>query len=161
MTTVQELIDRLEKVSIHQLTMESLDETKENILESQKEQLLEGKTSEGTDITPSYLDDPYFKSRASAQRYSDWKDEITPNSKRSKGTPNLYINGHYHSRLEIEIGDDDITTSNSADFDPDVERKYGNKLLGLEAEKLESFTFGPFWGVLKQKLEEATKLQFV
>ena len=89
-----------------------IENTKEQILIKNKQQLMEGIKGDGNEITPSYLNDPYFKTKESAQRYSNWKDKITPNSKRKSGTPNLYINGFYHNTIEINVKGEKIITEN-------------------------------------------------
>jgi hypothetical protein len=160
MITIAELIRRISSVNLRTLTVESIDDTKEDIVVKQREQLFDGKLSTGEDITPSYLDDPYFKSKESAQRYSDWKDKITPNPKRKKGTPNLFINGYYHNNIYVKVGKDEIVYDSDADFSDKVEQKYSKKILGLEDERKSEYTFQNFWPVLKHKLEGITKLSF-
>jgi hypothetical protein len=132
--TIGRLISNLDKIDLEKVVQEVVTETKDEILHAQREQLLEGKLSTGQDITPSYLEDPYFKSRESAQRYSDWKDKITPNPKRKKGVPNLFIVGTFHNSISVDV------TTNSVVFDasfkkPDIIRKFSENIFGLNPEK--------------------------
>jgi hypothetical protein len=98
------------------------------------EQLYSGKTNKGEDIHPSYLEDPYWNDHRfrglpaglqSAQAYSDFKDQITPAPLRNPGSPNLFINGFYHSRrTTLVLPGGDIVHDDSAPFGKDIQRKY-------------------------------------
>lgn len=135
MITASALLEKWTQIDVELIAEVSVANTKEEMLDLNLEQMMEGKTKEGTDISPSYLEDPYFKSRESAQRYSDWKDKITPNPKRKKGVPNYYINGQYHSSIEIEVNGESIDFSSSFSGAADIAQKTGGKLFGLNAEK--------------------------
>ncbi|MGN6416147.1 MAG: hypothetical protein ACTHMC_01555 [Pseudobacter sp.] len=139
MVTAKALLEKYRRVNVEMVTSESVNNTKEEMLELNLEQMMEGKTRTGEDITPSYLDDPYFKSRESAQRYSDWKDEITPNPKRTPGTPNYYINGMYHGTIKITVNGDKIEFNSDFPGARDIERKSGEIIYGLNAEKREEY----------------------
>lgn len=93
----------VESINQAEVASAAVDETKEILLEKNREQMLEGRNKNDDDLSPGYLDDPFFKSREAAQRYSDWKDDITPNPKRKPGVPNLFINGLFHSELKIDV----------------------------------------------------------
>jgi len=135
MVTAKALLEKYKRIDVESVAEQSVDNTKEEMLALNLEQMMEGKTRTGEDITPSYLDDPFFKSRESAQRYSDWKDKITPNPKRKKGTPNYYINGTYHDSIEIQINGDSIDFASSYQGAANIEKKTQGKLYGLNAEK--------------------------
>lgn len=139
MSTISKLISNLSSVKLENVLQEEIADKSEELLDAQRNQLLEGKLSTGLDITPSYLDDPFFKSRESAQRYSNWKDKITPNPKRKKGTPNLYIIGTLHSSISVAL------TAKSAVFDlafkkPDIISKFTENILGLNEEKAAEYS---------------------
>lgn len=108
----------------------AIDLTKEIYTRENTEQMLEGKNRYGEDLSPSYLNDPYFKSKESAQRYSDWKDRITPNPKRKKGVPNLYIVGTYHKSITSRVINGRIVVESTFDAANKIENKY-NGLYGL------------------------------
>ena len=126
-------------MKVEQVCEGAVNQTKEDLLSLNKTQMFDGKTKTGQDITPSYLDDPYFKSRESAQRYSDWKDSITPNPKRKKGTPNLFIVGTYHNSLEIKVGNGQIDTRSSFVKASSIEAKFGGDIYGLGGEYKEEY----------------------
>lgn len=113
---------------IQSIMGQAIQQTKAAYLFLQRDQLYQGKNAVGEDITPSYLNDPYFKDREAAQRYSDWKDDITPDPRRKKGTPNIFITGFFHETLDIFSEGSDIRFTVGI---PDVVIKYGPTLLGL------------------------------
>lgn len=96
------LIEKFKNLDATRVATSSIELTKDQMLAANREQMLAGKNRLGEDLG-SYLDDPYFKSRESAQRYSDWKDQITPHPTRKKGVPNLFITGPYHRSLDFAI----------------------------------------------------------
>lgn len=138
---------------------EAFQENVEVLGEKNKEQLSAGKNKQGTDITPGYLDDPYFKSRESAQRYSLWKDKITPNPLRKSGTPNLFINGAYYKSRRVVLSGD--TLQYSADFlGAEIERKYGDQVDGLGGEFKKDFLDKNLRPALNRRISNATGLKF-
>lgn len=130
MATIKGLYRKAKKLDIDKSIKSALEKTKDDLLSLNKLQLLEGKTRLDTDITPSYFDDPYFKSPESAARYSAWKDRITPNPRRKKGTPNLFIIGTYHSSLDIIFRGDTISFPSSFRGAEDIRRKF-REIFGL------------------------------
>jgi hypothetical protein len=127
------LIKKFEALTFDEVAAQSVDQTKDKIVSENLDQLYAGKNSTGQDITPSYFNDPYFKSQESAQRYSDWKDKITPSQKRKSGTPNLYINGAYHKSINVIVQGLNIRYDSSFSEASQIENKYDN-LYGLGGE---------------------------
>ena len=84
----------------------------DDVLEMQRIQLLEGKTPKGEDIHPFYSEDlkpgGWFHSVESAGRYAAWKQDLSyPYSvERNPNAPNLYINGRFHSEIDVVFGDE-------------------------------------------------------
>ena len=101
------------------------------VVEKQKDQFWEGKNAEDKDLTPSYLDDPFFKSKDSAKKYMDWKQTLSPSSSKNPETPNLFINGKlvYDNVTAVNSGDKIIITIADS-VGNKLESKYDN-LLGL------------------------------
>jgi len=132
--------------------------TEEEIKHYNTLQLLDGKTNLGTDISPTYLEDPFFKTPAQAQAYSDWKDRISPASNRRKGVPNLYINGYYHSTRKVQIIGDKIVYSSSYSEAPDIEHTFKN-IDGLSPESRQKFVPFVLMPVFKHLIEQATGLK--
>jgi len=124
-----------------------------------KQQLLAGKRSDGEDITPGYLEDPYFKTLAQAQAYSDWKDRITPHPMRRRGTPNLFINGYYHDSRQITVLGEKIIYH--ADYKGvEIEGKYGPKINGLGGDFKTAFLDLHIRPMLQEEFTKITGLKF-
>jgi hypothetical protein len=162
MTTIQDMISRVQdlRLQLPDMVNNAIIQEQDWITEYQKAQLYDGKNSEGNDITPSYLDDPYFKTRKQAIAYARFKQKISPNPVRNFYTPNLYINGFFYSNLYVKVNGQSIEFDDSADFSPAVEEKYQKKLLGLNPESWYKFTYGPFWSVLAPQIENILDLKF-
>lgn len=161
MNTIIDVAERIKNLSlnIEKEVSVIIDNTKEQILIKNKQQLMEGIKGDGSEITPSYLNDPYFKTKEAAQRYSNWKDKITPNSKRKSGTPNLYINGFYHNTIEINVRGEKIITENKTTIGKKIEQKYGDTLYGLNETNNQAYIKETFFPALKTYIEETTQLQ--
>lgn len=111
-----------------------------DILELQRQQLFEGKASNGEDIRPYYSEDlkpgGYFHSVDSAGRYSAWKQGLTYPYKagsRNPDAPNLYINGKFHSELGVEFGTDQMAVRGMTSYADGIVAKYGLQTFGLMA----------------------------
>ena len=129
------MISRLNSLNIQRSVELILEDDKEKLEELQLAQLWSGQDSEGNDLAPSYLNDPYFRTPEAAQRYSNWKDKITPVDSRSdayadrkKGVPNLFITGYWYSGLKLDLTGRGFI--NSSPLNPAIEAKYP-KALGL------------------------------
>ena len=124
------------------------------------EQLYSGKTNTGEDIHPSYLEDPYFEGDLQrAQAYSDWKDKITPSPFRNPGTPNIFINGFYHSRrMTLVTPGGEIKHTDSASFGKEIQQKYKN-IDGLGGRFKQVFIKEYVGPVLYERIGEVLKLK--
>lgn len=109
----------------------------EVILSMQRAQLMEGKSSDGEDLRPYYTEDPYFKTPEAAQRYAGWKQRITPNPKRNRNAPNLYINGSFHSELGVEFQEEGFLVHGLTGRAQNIIGKYGVEKFGLTLENRE------------------------
>ena len=104
-----------------------------------REQMESGLDGNEKELRPNYLNDPYFKTRAQAVAYMEWKERITPPHpswlglrERAVKTPNLRINGFFHRSIQavptaggVRLG------SQGPGFATDVEGKYGGALYKL------------------------------
>jgi hypothetical protein len=139
MANILELIENVQKLDLDKISEESVSETKEIIVSINNKQLLAGKDNRGEDLTPSYLNDPYFKSKKSAEKYSKWKDEITPHPTRKSGVPNLYINGAYHNSRSMEVRGKDIDYKSSYKDAYSIENKFP-ETYGLSPDNKQDYT---------------------
>lgn len=103
------------------------------IMAMQRQQLIDGLTSEGKPITPSYSQDPYLKN---PQGYIAWKSRlpIPQSTRRNDDTPNLYINGRFHSELDVTFKEDGFAVVPSTPYAAKIVSKYGLDTFGLDGE---------------------------
>lgn len=156
-------LDMLENFRAIDLTVTSegvLNSISELAVASNRHQLFDGKLSTGEDLSPTYLEDPWFKSKESAQRYSDWKDEITPNTRRKKGVPNLFINGAFHESIEVQAKGGGLLYKSSFFRASSIESKFGLNIYGLGGEYRDYYleeVLEPEW---QNRIESETGLTF-
>lgn len=158
--TIRGMIKKFEALNTDQVIYDSMKQSEPDIRDLNLEQMYDGKTNEGVDITPSYLNDPYWNThggRKAAQAYSDWKDRITPNPRRTKGTPNLFINGYYHSSITTLVIGDKIVFNSSFISEPDIRSRFKN-IYGLGGNYKNIFLKQYLTPVLKEKILNATGL---
>jgi hypothetical protein len=143
MNAFQRLSNNLKTLNLVEMIQRLMQEDEPLLLALQKDQLYAGQDANGDSLRPSYLEDPYFKSRDAAQRYSDWKDRLdqrTPNEifhKRPAGTPNLIITGTwFYNTLVADVGNGKLVLRSDSWLFPKLETKYGNALLGLNQTAL-------------------------
>lgn len=128
----------LDKGDVQREVMEA---HRDDILELQRIQLLEGKGSDGEDLRPYYSEDlqpqGWFKSKESAGRYAAWKGVIDyPYTvKRNPDAPNLYITGVFHSDLGVQYNPDTLAIVPTTMYAQQIMAKYGMGLFGLSDEK--------------------------
>ena len=119
------------------LVQKALIPHKDEIVEQQSIQLLEGKASDGNDLHPFYSEDlkpsGYFKTKQSAANYAAWKQQLSyPYSvRRNQDAPNLYITGKFHSELDAEIGTEDVRIIADTAYAANIMGKYGYNVFGL------------------------------
>ena len=126
------MLERLESLDITQLAADILNTDPERIAKAVTDQLYKGQ-KKGGEAIGSYENDPYFKTRAAAKRYADWKQRITPDRDRPTDVPNLYITGKYHRGLEAIVTGKFITYINHDSNASLIEQKFGgsDSLYGL------------------------------
>jgi hypothetical protein len=118
---------------------QTLRENKKVVLDLQESQLLSGQDANGKWLTPSYLNDPFFKSRESAERYRQRKIKKSALHEglkrydifgRNGGhTPNLIYSdtvrkSQFYRQLKVEVADETLRIHSSWSKAPNVENKY-------------------------------------
>lgn len=118
-----------------------LERHREDIIELQQIQLLEGKGSDGEDLRPYYSEDlqpqGWFKSKETAGRYAAWKGTLSYpfNVQRNPDAPNLYITGVFHGDLDVQFNPDTLAIVPTTMYAQQIMAKYGMGMFGLSAEK--------------------------
>lgn len=160
MGTIAGMLRKFQDVNTDQIIYQVVKGSEEDLLDLQREQMYDGKTNQGVDIRPSYLEDPYFEGDLQrAQAYSDWKDDITPNPRRNPGTPNLFINGFYYSSITVTVLPDTIVFKSRWAEGDDIERKFKN-IYGLGGNIKVIYLRDYISPVLKQRIEDVTGLKY-
>lgn len=120
------------------LVREVLQEHKEDIMQEQHIQLLEGKGSDGDDLRPYYTEDlkphGYFHSVQSASNYMAWKETLDYPYQVTRGNsnaPNLYINGRFYNEMEVKFDAEAMAVQPSTPYASEIMNKYGLKRFGL------------------------------
>lgn len=142
MSIFDELIQKFSPSKVKPAVLRALSYSATEYEDLLRDQLLHGKGSDGQDLKPGYLEDPYFKTPAAALRYAQWKKKISPNVGRNFNAPNLYITGYYHKRLKVFVFADGLSIDNFAMFGEEVNQKYGGKATVLGGEFREKYIEG-------------------
>lgn len=144
LSVLNKLLNRVEALASSLDSGEALGnilrERSEDILTLQRIQLLEGRASSGEDLRPYYSEDlkpgGYFYSTDSAGRYAAWKGSLSyPYSvQRNEDAPNLYINGRFHSELDVQFLPDGVAIVAGTGYAEGIMMKYGFDNFGLTPE---------------------------
>ena len=173
MNSIKEIINRLEtlKCRIKQVPdkVSTIAKNNQDVLISlNKDQMLLGRNVDGVKFTPSYLDDPYFKSTESAKSYAAMKYHLETNHKarienptlypdKDRNTPNLIVTGPFQDGMFINMRSDSFLIGSSYRDSDDIERKYNNLVFGLSPESKEYFYKTHLHPALKKLLEKEIK----
>lgn len=133
--TLTEFKHNVNSVDFKEIVIDSAMNEKELIAEFNKAQLWDGVTHEGYEIRPYYSEDPYFKSAQSAERYASWKQKITPNSRRNKDVPNLFVVGEFYKSIQAKRERDYIEVTSETTLGKKITNKFDN-ILGLNEPNL-------------------------
>lgn len=153
MATITEMLNRARSINLIQEGSIVLEDTKQAYLDINRDQTQSGRTNTGELITPSYTEDPFFKSPESALRYSRWKDRITPHPDRPSGTPNLFINGAYQSGWDIRINAGKIEHTGYSPLTSAIEAKFRN-IRGLSPDRQSEYKINYFHPLLVRRLKQ-------
>lgn len=138
----------------------------DDILDLQREQLFEGKRSDGQDMRPYYSEDlkpkGYFYTVESAGRYAAWKQSginYPYNANRNPDAPNLYINGRFHDELGVQFATDTVTVLGTTGYAKQIVDKYGLESFGLMMSRW--MTIFAERGALDELMNEIKQLLYV
>ncbi len=112
----------------------------DSIINAQYLQLFQGKDNEGNDLRPYYSEDlkptGYFNSRESAMRYAMWKRwlDYPVQAQRNTDAPNLYINGRFHSELQVGFFETAVGVIPQTMYASQIVSKYGIEKFGLSRD---------------------------
>lgn len=100
-------------------------------VEQVRRQLMEGLSGSGEPLRPTYTEDPYFSSPQQAEAYVTMKKERFGVDCPPNGSPNMYINGHFHNSLHMEVHDSECSVESTASFADEIWAKFGKENFGI------------------------------
>ena len=152
---IQDLRKRIKRVQknlthIGDKIGEVVESRKDVILSLNRDQMLLGRDAEGKVLTPSYIDDPYFKTKRHADMYRHMKYKLESEHRariehpslypdKDKNTPNLIVTGVFQSGMFINVGSGTFTIGSTYKDSNDIESKYRGLVFGLSPESKEYF----------------------
>lgn len=135
-------------------------DNKDILVEMNRQQMIDGQTNEGKDITPTHIQDPFFKTPESAKAYVRFKQKlpgIPKSSIKKPETPNLFINGFFHNSLHAVDVSSGIKIQSNIILADKITRKFKN-ILGVKPENRFLFGRTKVLSLLKTRFKQHTKL---
>lgn len=102
------------------------------MLDALRAQLKQGKGKDGSNLSPRYSEDPYFKRPGAAARYAAWKHRLNPEA--PFDVPDLFITGKTHDAIFGRMRGDAVFVGSAVPWYADVEVKYNYQAFGLNEE---------------------------
>lgn len=125
------MLDRVKAFDPKKQAVSVLKDTESEVIEYMKDQLYAGLDGNGGYLAPSYLHDPYFRTREEATAYAKYKSTLnqrTPASYLSPkpyDVPNLIITGRLvYNRLRLTVNGDTFSVGPAAGTRKKLEAKY-------------------------------------
>jgi hypothetical protein len=139
------MIQRFEGLDTRQIIQESFEESADAYADINASQMFGGRNKEGDPIKPTYA-------------------RLTVEIKQSKGQPTdrvtLRDTGDFYKGIYVKLEGTQIVVDSTDEKSLDLQDKYGPEIFGLTADNTREFVFGPFWSVIKQKLNDRLQLSF-
>jgi hypothetical protein len=160
--TIQQMIDRLKTLDVYKIAYDVLSRHKDELVFIQKEQLAAGLNLAGKQLSPTILDDPFFKGdRKRAQEWVDDKDQRQSTifaERRPEYVPNLiYSTGVvvWNPMKVFQYGTNDLRIGTEFGIQMELEDKYGD-LFGLNpqgvAYVIREFFYDEFFSEVRKHL---------
>jgi hypothetical protein len=153
MTTVAEMMRRLQSLQIKESVVDSIEETKETMLQFNAQQLEQGIRSDGETI--HWLKDshyPYTEPYARSKAKKGFQTTVVDLNATTGKT--------FYKTEQIKVDGDDIRYESNIKLAEYLEQNYGVKIWGLTSDNKTDYTKGVFFRALKEKIETKTGLQF-
>lgn len=150
MTTIADMARRWARVDLIKEMEKAIGEDPDFVLNLNRDQLKHGLARDGKLLTPSILDDPFFKSRRAAAAYAGWKKRL--GSEAPYGTPDLFIVGVYYDSLKAKAGGGILNIESTVGFGQDINTKYKGQQTGLTDESKKKA-----WAYYKPKIVQSIK----
>lgn len=146
MATIKAFTDNFKSFydTLHDAITEEVNNTKDVLLNLNKDQLLYGRDADGNLLAPTYLNDPFFKTKAAAERYYKMKQRLEAShisrirfgniqlfAPKPSDVPNLIVNGMFQDRFVINVSGKSFTIDSSYIDGDDINNKYKGRVYGL------------------------------
>lgn len=141
MGTIKEAFDNFNLFvdEFEQTVSSTVKNNRKDFIDYVQEQLYSGINGDGKRLSPSYLQDPYFKTPKAAKAYVKYKKRITTPTPsylgipaRNENTPNLIIRGDFYDSITaVPISDGVRIETRGVSFGKDIESKYGSVIFGI------------------------------
>lgn len=178
--TINEMRERIRRTKdgIQPEILRCMEDNKDEMVLSVREQLYSGIDGNGAELSPSYSQDPFFRNPRAGffdedashwvscfmrpDLYVDWKMRITPPvasqrlglPARDRDTPNLFIIGTFHGSIDAKATARGVEIFTFGwDSGPLVERKYGSQIFGLSNPAVGHFNENFLWPWLQDWYE--------
>jgi hypothetical protein len=127
---------------IYEMAAQVAASQKEELLSLNRDQLLSGRSTEGSLLTPDYLSDTYFKSREKAEAYASFKDALFDDHKaliRHRGLypekpyniPNLIITGAFQNGMYLLVSGRSYELDSGFYKSGKIQAKYNHTVFGF------------------------------
>lgn len=144
MASSYELKNRILGLNIHAIAEQSVEETKDQIIDRQQEQLRYGLRSDGKKIG-KYKNDSYARKKNAMNPLAGF------------GNVDLKLEGGYHGNLQVDVAPDVYKIYDTDVKAPDLEKKYDNPL-GLTTDHKKNYANQDVRPVLMKKVKGQLKL---
>lgn len=153
-----EILRRLESINEEEIIARIAKQNEKLFADFNRAQLREGKDNTGNYL-PSYLEDPYFKTKQGSWNYMMWKSGISPNKDKPIHIADFYIRGDYHESIDAIISGTDVTTQSYHKIAEDISRKTSYKALGINPDSAVKIYNGYIHPSLLQEVSSKTGIK--
>lgn len=149
MGTIRDLKNALKKVNLNTMIVNSIDQTKDALVNFNKEELKHGRDSKGLLLSPEYALFDY-----ALRKYQQ-------NSLPGFGNPDLFLTGAFYRGFYASVGFTGIYTLDSSDSKTDgLQRKYGQYIFGVNTKDIGIYAQEIFYPEFQKNFTRATGLIF-
>jgi hypothetical protein len=146
MATASEIEERLKALDLRKLLTESIEETADQYVELNQQQMYAGKDGDGREISPQYA----------RQDYAVMKNQMNPAP--GYGTPDLKLTGAFYQGYGVRVEGDEVIKDSNVEYADQLFEKYGNAIGELDEGRHEEYVEGEMGPVFYDKVREQTGL---
>jgi len=155
MGTVKQVAERYMKAyaALPDAIANTVQKSQDDLLSLNRDQLLQGRDTDGDLLSPTYLQDTYFSSVEKAANYMKMKYKLESGHKQSMAhpdqygdkppdVPNLLVTGTmFFNHFFIRVTKEAYTIGSTGEAAPDIEQKYNNRVYGLAPRSKEYYYY--------------------